>query len=111
ARDDPGSGWLITAQGLVERSLAHFGSRLAVVDGSRRVTYAALAGRSARLCTLFTRAGATRDRPVTLWLPNCLEFVECDVACMRAGIPRVAVGDRLAAEECSFIIAHSRAAV
>jgi acyl-CoA synthetase (AMP-forming)/AMP-acid ligase II len=102
---------VITAQRLVERSLVHFGARLAVVDGPRRVTYDALAERTARLCTLFASGGATRDRPVTLWMPNCLEFVECDVACMRAGVPRVAVGDRLAAEECAFIIAHSGTAV
>ena len=89
---------MITTQRLVERSLAAFAPHLAVIDANRRVTYAALAERSARLAAAFTRAGAGGDRPVVMWLPNGLEFIECDVACMRAGIPRIAVGDRLTAQ-------------
>jgi acyl-CoA synthetase (AMP-forming)/AMP-acid ligase II len=102
---------LITAQRLVERSLASFAPKLAVVDAHRRVTYAAVAERTARLSAVFMSARADRDRPVVMWLPNGLEFIECDVACMRAGIPRVAVGDRLTAEECAFIVGHSQAVV
>ena len=73
---------MITAQRLVERSLASFSSNIAVADGSRRPTYADLAQRSARLCSLLSGAGAAPDRPVVMWLPNGLEFIECDVACM-----------------------------
>jgi acyl-CoA synthetase (AMP-forming)/AMP-acid ligase II len=102
---------LITTQRLVERSLAAFAPHLAVIDAERRVTYAVLAARSARLAAAFTRAGAGRDRPVVMWLPNGLEFIECDVACMRAGIPRIAVGDRLTAQECAYIVGHSGAVV
>ena len=102
---------MITTQRLVERSLAAFAPHLAVIDANRRVTYAALAERSARLAAAFTRAGAGGDRPVVMWLPNGLEFIECDVACMRAGIPRIAVGDRLTAQECAYIVEHSRAVV
>ena len=100
-----------TAQRLVERSLASFAPNIAVVDGERRVTYAALAERTARLAAVFLGAGAASDRPVAIWLPNSLEFIECDVACMRAGIPRVAVGDRLTAEECAFIVGHAGAGI
>jgi acyl-CoA synthetase (AMP-forming)/AMP-acid ligase II len=102
---------LITAQLLVERSLASFAPKVAVVDGQRRVTYATLAERTARLAAVFLSAGAGRERPVVMWLPNGLEWIECDVACMRAGIPRVAVGDRLTAEECAFIAGHAEGAV
>jgi acyl-CoA synthetase (AMP-forming)/AMP-acid ligase II len=102
---------LSTAQRLVERSLASFAPNLAVVDGERRVTYSALAERTARLAAVFLSAGAGSERPVAMWLPNGLEFIECDVACMRLGIPRVAVGDRLTAEECAYIVGHSQAGV
>ncbi len=64
-----------------------------------------------RLAAVFLGAGAAGDRPVAIWLPNSLEFIECDIACMRAGIPRVAVGDRLTAEECAFIVGHARAGI
>jgi acyl-CoA synthetase (AMP-forming)/AMP-acid ligase II len=43
--------------------------------------------------------------------PNCLEFVEADVACTRAGILRVGVGDRLSGDECRYILEHRSAAV
>jgi acyl-CoA synthetase (AMP-forming)/AMP-acid ligase II len=102
---------VITAQRLVEQSLARFAPRTAVVDGTRRVTYAALAERSARLAGVFCEAGAGGDRPLVMWLPNGLEFIECDVACTRAGIPRIAVGDRLSADECGFILEQSRSVV
>ena len=97
-RDEPGSERLITAQRLVERSLASFSPNIAVVDGSaasRPTPTCRSAARGSR--TVFAEAGADHDRPVVMWLPNGLEFIECDVACMRAGIPRVAVGDRLTA--------------
>ena len=44
-------------------------------------------------------------------LPNDFHFIEIDAACMRAGITRVGISSRLSADECQFIVAHSRAAV
>lgn len=102
---------MITTQRLVERSLAAFAPNLAVVDAHRRVTYATIAKRSARLAAVFANAGADHDRPVVMWLPNGLEFIECDIACMRAGIPRIAIADRLTAQECAYIVSHSQAVV
>jgi acyl-CoA synthetase (AMP-forming)/AMP-acid ligase II len=102
---------MLTTQRLVERSLAAFGERIAVVDQGRSITYGALAERSARIANALLALGAGPDRPVAIYLPNDFHFVEIDVACMRAGITRIGVSARLAADECQFIVNHSGAAV
>jgi acyl-CoA synthetase (AMP-forming)/AMP-acid ligase II len=99
-----------TAQVLVERSLLYHADRVAIVDGVRTLTYKGLAERSSRLANALLSAGSSRDRPAAVWLPNRLEFIEADVACTRAGITRVAIGDRLSPDECAYILEHSQAA-
>lgn len=102
---------MLTTQRLVERSLAAFGDRIAVVDQGRSVTYRTLGERSARIANALLALGAGADRPAAIFLPNDFHFVEIDVACMRAGITRVGVSTRLSADECQFIVNHSGAAV
>ena len=101
----------LTAQTLVERSLSAFGDRIAIDDEGRLFTYRTLADRSARLANLFLALGAGPERPVAIYLGNHFQFVECDLACMRAGVLRVGVSSRLTADECQFIVNHSRAAI
>ena len=105
----PGGGSDVTVRDVVERGLRCFAANTAVIDGERRETYAELADRSGRLANVVTATG--RGRPVAVWLPNCLEYVEADVACMRAGATRVAVGDRLSADETEYILGHCGAGV
>ena len=105
----PGGGSDVTVRDVVERGLRCFAANTAVIDGDRRETYAELADRSGRLANVVTATG--RGRPVAVWLPNCLEYVEADVACMRAGATRVAVGDRLSADETEYILGHCGAGV
>lgn len=101
----------VPIQRLVERALRTYARRTAIVDGDRRATYADLDVRSARAANALLAAGAGADRPVALYLPNCAEFVEADVAAQRAGITRVGIGDRLSGEEARFILEHARACV
>ena len=105
------AGRTLTAQRLVERSLRCWRDRLAVVDGDRRETYATLRDRSGRLANVLLDAGAGADKPAATLLPNTLEFVEVDVACVRAGINRLGISDRLSADECRYLLADSEAAV
>lgn len=102
---------MITTQRLVERSLAAFADRVAVVDHDRSITYAMLDQRSRRIANALLAFGAGAERPVAVFLPNDFHFVELDVACMRAGITRVGISTRLSPDECQFIVNHSGAAV
>lgn len=102
---------MLTTQRLVERSLTQFATRTALIDHNRRLTYGVLAKRSAALANALLEFGASGERPVAALLPNENRMVEIDVAAMRAGICRVAIGTRLTADECRYIINHSRSAV
>ncbi|MBI4968969.1 MAG: AMP-binding protein [Rhodospirillales bacterium] len=102
---------MLTTQALLERSLAAFADRVAVIDQGRTITYAALDARSRKLANALMGLGAGVDRPVAIFLGNDFHFVEIDAACMRAGITRVGISSRLAADECQFIVNHSGAAV
>jgi acyl-CoA synthetase (AMP-forming)/AMP-acid ligase II len=102
---------MLTAQRLVERSLRMYGERVALVDGPRRLTYRELEERTARLANVLLGLSAGPLRPVATLLPNAGEFVEVDLACTRAGITRVGIGDRLSPDECRHIVADSQAAV
>jgi acyl-CoA synthetase (AMP-forming)/AMP-acid ligase II len=101
---------LPTTQRIVERSLRAHRSRTAIVDGQHRITYDELADRSGRLASVLAHHGASLERPAATWLPNRAEYIEHDVACSRAAITRVGIGDRLSPEECSYILGHSGAA-
>lgn len=102
---------MLTTQRLVERSLLAFGERVAVIDGTRSVTYDALRERSARLGNVLLAFGAGGERPAAVLLPNEARFVEIDLACMRAGVIRVGISTRLSPDECRYILQHSRSAV
>ncbi len=102
---------MLTAQRLVERSLHAFGDRPAVIDGDRVFTYRMLRERSARLVNALGALGVTRQDAAAILLPNEGRFVEIDLACMRMGVTRVAMSSRLSADECQYIVAHSRSKV
>lgn len=102
---------MLTAQILVERLLKAYADRPAVIVGDRSISYSTLADRSARLANAFIGLGAGPLRPVAIYLGNDEHFIEVDLACMRAGITRVGISSRLSADECQFIVNHSRAGV
>ncbi len=102
---------MITTQKFVERVLPLFAERVAVEDGERSLSYRALRERSGRLGNALLGLGASLARPVAILLPNRVECVEVDLACMRAGVTRVAIGTRLSPDECRYILNHSNASV
>lgn len=102
---------MLTAQRLVERSLAAYRDRIFVIDQHGEMTYGEIGLRSARLANALLALGSSATRPTSIFLPNDSHFIEIDIACTRAGIPRVAISTRLAADECQFIVNHSRSAV
>lgn len=102
---------MVTAQEIVERSFRRFAGRRAVIDEGRTLTYGDLDHRTSRLAGLLRSWGASSERPVALFLPNCAEYIEADLAATRAGILRVGIGERLSPDEVGFILDDSGAAV
>jgi acyl-CoA synthetase (AMP-forming)/AMP-acid ligase II len=102
---------MITAQQVVERSLAAFRERVAIIDQHGAMTYAALGDRSARLANALLALGCSAEAPCAIYLHNDFHFIEADAACMRAGIVRVGISTRLSGDEVQFILGHSRSRV
>jgi len=82
---------------------------VAVVDGDRSLTYAALDERSSRLANaLLTRGLAAGDR-VAIVLGNRLEYPEIAAGLAKAALPSVPINPRLVAAEMEYILRHSGA--
>ncbi len=101
-----------TAQQIVERSLHAFDGRIAIIDGSASLSFELLRQRTAKLANALLNAveWGSNCTAATL-LPNDYRFIEVDLACMRAGVARVGISPRLAADECQYILAHANSSV
>jgi long-chain acyl-CoA synthetase len=83
--------------------------RTAVVDGDRRLTFAALHSRSNRLAGRLLAAGLRPGDRVAVLLGNRLEYPEVAAALGKAGLLMVPVGVRQTVPEIEFVVAHSGA--
>jgi acyl-CoA synthetase (AMP-forming)/AMP-acid ligase II len=85
-------------------------SQVAVVDGERTLTYAALDERASRLANALLAAGLKPDDRVAVVLGNRLEYPEIAAGLGKVGMPSVPVNPRLTAPEMTYILEHSGAA-
>lgn len=99
---------LITAITSAERD---FANRTAVVDGSRRLTFAAVADRSNRAAHALRGIVGDDAANVALLIGNAAEAVELDIACVKAGLGRVSLNPRLTEDERRFIIGDASSRV
>lgn len=84
-------------------------TRTAVVDGSRRLTFAAVADRSNRAAHVLRGMLGAEVANVALLVGNAAEAVELDVACVKAGLGRVSLNPRLADDERRYVLGDARA--
>lgn len=79
--------------------------RLAVVDASRRLSYAELAARAAAFAGWLRTAGIVRGDRVALLLANRSAYLEAVFACARIGAIAVPLNARLAPPELAHLLA------
>ena len=82
---------------------------VAVVDGERSLTYAALDERSSRLANALLGAGLGAGDRVAIVLGNRLEYPEIAAGLAKAALPSVPINPRLTAPEVAYILSHSGA--
>ena len=82
-------------------------SNLAVVDGDRSLTYAALNDRSNRLGNAMLETGLAPGDRVGVVLGNRLEYPEVAAGLAKAGLTMVPINPRLAPAEAEYILGHS----
>lgn len=103
-----GGAPLSIAQGIREFGRAA-PRQVAVIDGSRRFTYADLAERSIRLANALLGLDLERGDRVAVLMGNRGEYPEVACGIAMAGFVMVPINPRLTAPETDFIIGHSGA--
>jgi acyl-CoA synthetase (AMP-forming)/AMP-acid ligase II len=104
----PNGASLNIANGVREFAIASR-NQVAVVDGGRTLTYAALNERASRLGNALVGAGLRQGDRVAVVLGNRLEYPEVAAGLGKVGMPSVPVNPRLTAPEMSYILEHSGA--
>ena len=97
----------------LHKAVRLFPNNEAVVDGSRRMTYAKVAGRVERLSAGLQRLGLMPQDGISIVAPNCLEFLEIYYAGARLELLVNPINIRLLGSEMAFILndANSRLVV
>jgi fatty-acyl-CoA synthase len=97
----------LTPLAFLERSVAAFPERTAVVDGERRLTWAEFRERVRRLAVALQESGIEKGDRVAFLAPNVTEMLEAHYGVPAAGAVLVAINTRLNAEEVRYILEHS----
>lgn len=95
----------------LRRSAFVFSDRTAIVDGDYRISYRELWDRAARFAGALRSLGVRNGDRVAILAPNTRALLEAHYAVAMAGAVLVALNWRLTAEELSYILKHSGAAV
>ncbi|MDQ0037842.1 acyl-CoA synthetase (AMP-forming)/AMP-acid ligase II [Variovorax boronicumulans] len=95
--------------GLVSRASRAFSKQIAIKSPARSITYDALDRRSNRLAHAVLAQGLARGARVGVYLPNCIEVVELELACYKAALVKAPINSRLSPVEVAEVIANSEA--
>ena len=85
--------------------------RIAVIQGSRRFTYAEFAQRAKRLASALAKRGVKRGDVVAAMLPNIPAMLEAHYGVPMLGAVLNAINTRLDAETVAYILEHGEAKV
>ena len=99
----------LTPLAFLERAARIYPTRTAVVYGDRRWSYAGFVEAVGRMAAVFVRAGLAPGDRVAFLAPNVPELLFAHFAAPLVRAPLVAINTRLAADEVSYILAHSGA--
>ena len=101
----------LTPLSFLDRTAAVFPSRLAVVHGKRRYTWAQAAERCRRLGSALTKRGIGKGDTVAAMLPNTPEAFEAAHGVPMTGAVLNMLNTRLDAEALAFMLDHGEASI
>ena len=99
----------LTPLSFLQRSARVWPQKVAVIYGSRRLTYSELAAETAQIAGALQASGIQPGDRVAYLMPNLPEMLIAHFAVPLAGGVLVAINTRLTAEEVSYILRHSGA--
>jgi acyl-CoA synthetase (AMP-forming)/AMP-acid ligase II len=94
---------------MTDAAATRFGQLDAVVDGDRRVSYAALLAQSRSFGAALVASGLEPGDRVAVWAFNCLEWVVAALGLLRTGAVLVPINTRFKGAEAGDILARSGA--
>jgi HIP---CoA ligase len=96
---------------LVEESAKRYGSRLAVIDGPRRLSYAELAAQARAMTRALMAAGVQAGDRVVVWLPNTAHWLVAALGAHGAGASLVPMNTRYTGYEAADVLRRTGARV
>jgi long-chain acyl-CoA synthetase len=96
---------------MLDCTVSKYPRKVALVFGSKKITYAHLSFLSKRLASALYNLGVKELDKVALWLPNCPEFVYCFFGILRLRAVVVPINTMFKREEARFVIEDSLAKV
>jgi fatty-acyl-CoA synthase len=90
-------------------SAARYPDRLAVIDGTERISFAELDRQVHALAHGLLGQGLQRGDSVAVWMANSASWVTCWLACARIGAVVVPINTRYKSEEVEYILRQSDA--
>jgi acyl-CoA synthetase (AMP-forming)/AMP-acid ligase II len=96
----------VNIAGLLTDGITRAGEQVALVQGSRSLTYPALGNRVARLAAGLAGLGLERGDRVVLLMPNRPELAESLWAAFHGGFVAVPVNWHLHPDEVGYIVRH-----
>ena len=92
---------------VLDEAVSQFGDKEAIIYGHERVTYAQLGERVNNLAKAFLKLGINKGDKVTVWMPDCPEWVYAYFAIAKVGGTYVALNARHRTKDAQYIINHS----
>jgi fatty-acyl-CoA synthase len=96
-----------TVADLLDRAAKAGGNRTGIWWGDRLIDYAALAEDSRKMAAGLLKQGLSKGDHVSIWSPNCPDFLTTFFACARIGVATALINTRLTAIEAADIIRRS----
>jgi HIP---CoA ligase len=96
---------------LMEESSKRYGSRLAVIDGPRRLSYAELAAQARTMARALMAAGIQPGDRVAVWLPNTAHWLVAALGTHGAGASLVPMNTRYTGYEAADVLRRTGARV
>lgn len=96
---------------VTHRAARYWPSRLALIDGRRRLNFAQLDERASRLAAALTSMGVRPGDRVAVQAWNRNEVVEIEIACYKGGFVKVPLNARLSADETVHTLQDSQSGI
>ena len=98
-----------TIPGVLQEAAAAYPERAAIVDGTRRITFAELKEAADRLSRGFLAAGLEPGNRFAIWAPNMAEWVSAALAGQQVGCVLVPINTRFKGAEAGDILRRAGA--